>query len=365
MSDKKIVFITPSIKTGGGNRVFIELANELCIKNKVFIVYPNNSKQKHTFILHPVVDCKGIGKIVQGKISKVLNIFKTIRYINKAHYNDHIIISDPIFVLFFFLIKGKHKYRFMQADDYRIYDDGLVLGKGLLLALYKRLCLCGYKAKINFIFNSKYVYDCYVKDAKRPDTSFFLVHPAINHNIFNSHGRKKNDEKQKKVISLVARQHPWKGLVTFINVYKKLSNETKNLIQEIILISHDDLSDFDTTGMKIVTPTNDLDIASVYQQSDIFVSTSWWEGFGLPPLEAMACGCAVITSDSGGVNEYAKNNENCLMFKPKEEKDLIEKIIQLIDDNKLIEKLIGGSMITAQQFTWKTSAEKLIEILSK
>ena len=45
----EIVFITPSIKTGGGNRVFIELANQLCDMHNVSIVYPNNSPEINTF----------------------------------------------------------------------------------------------------------------------------------------------------------------------------------------------------------------------------------------------------------------------------------------------------------------------------
>ncbi len=55
--------------------------------------------------------------------------------------------------------------------------------------------------------------------------------------------------------------------------------------------------------------------------SHIFISTSWWEGFGLPSLEAMACGCALILTDAGGVNEYAIANENCLMYEPKNQKN--------------------------------------------
>lgn len=63
------------------------------------------------------------------------------------------------------------------------------------------------------------------------------------------------------------------------------------------------------------------EIAYYMNLSHIFISTSWWEGFGLPPLEAMACGCAVILSNSGGVNEYAQLDDNCLMFDPRNEKN--------------------------------------------
>ena len=357
-----LVFVTPSFKTGGGNRVFIMLANEICINHNVSIVYPNNTAEMHTFNLHTSVQCKAIGKLAYGKLQKLFNIFKTISYLNKKHRKDYIIISDPIFSLFFFLIKNKRKYRFIQADDYRIFDDGLVLGKGLLLTIYKRLCLWGYKAKINFIFNSKYVYELFVQDSKRTDILCKLVHPAIDHDVFYSQSQKREEEKS-VVISLVARKHPWKGFNTFVNVYRQLPSETKSKINDVILVSHDDLSSFDTIGMRIIIPANDSDIANIYRQSDIFISPSWWEGFGLPPLEAMSCGCAVITSNSGGVNEFAKPNENCLMFEPKNEEEFSEKMILLVNDIEIRNRLANNGRITAQQFTWKTSANKLIEIL--
>ena len=211
-----------------------------------------------------------------------------------------------------------------------------------------------------YIFNSKYVYEQYCMDAKRTDVPYKLVYPAINHTIFNNTRQNKHSGVS---ICLVARRHPLKGLVTFLNVYKKLPLEVKSKINHVRLISHDDLSQFDTTGMDIVKPICDNDIANVYQMSDIFISTSWREGFGLPPLEAMSCGCAVITSKSGGVNEYAKDNENCLMFEPKNELELTDKLIKLINDKNLRNRLSQEGIKTAERFDWDKSAMQLIKIL--
>ena len=58
------------------------------------------------------------------------------------------------------------------------------------------------------------------------------------------------------------------------------------------------------------------DIASFLSYVDVFVFPSRVEGFGLPPLEAMACGAAVVVTDSGGVREYARDEENCLLVPP-------------------------------------------------
>lgn len=359
-----IVFVTPSIKTGGGNRVFIELANRLCDKYDVYIVYPNNSIEKNTFADTRKVKYMQIGTYSSSKVNKVINLFRCISYINGKFERDvKLVISDPIFSLFIPFIKNRCRiYRFVQADDYRIYDDGGILGRGLILKLYKLLCLKSYRYKVSYIFNSQFVYSQYCLDAKRNDVPYQLVYPAINHAVFKPVERKVSSFHGCS-LCLVARKHPWKGLVTFINAYHSMPEEMKKRISRVRLVSHDDLGCFDTTGMEIVKPTCDEDIARVYQESDIFISTSWWEGFGLPPLEAMACGCAVITSKSGGVNEYAKDNENCLMFEPKNEVELTEKLIRLINEDNLRNKLSQGGVKTAQNFDWNKSALQLIEIL--
>lgn len=358
----KICFLAPSIKTGGGNRVFIELANRLCGKHDIYIVYPNNSTEKNTFFTNKDVRYIQVGTYALSRYRKIENLLHCISYVNQKISKDtSIIISDPIFSLLIPFIKNRSRiYRFIQADDYRIYDDGKIMGNGLLLKLYKWFCLRSFKYKISYIFNSVFVYNQFCLTAKRNDVPYRVVHPAINHSVFTN---VRQNLYSGCSICLVARKHPLKGLITFINVYRCLPLEIKSRISQVTLISHDDLSEFNIVGMDVVKPSCDEDIAHIYQTSDIFISTSWWEGFGLPPLEAMACGCAVITSKSGGVNEFAVDNQNCLMYEPKNEVELMDKLIRLVNDETLRNRLIREGIRTAQNFDWNKSALQLVDIL--
>lgn len=361
----QIVFVTPSIKTGGGNRVFIELANQLCHQHNVSIVYPNNSADIHTFYKDDKVQYIPIGRVAVSKWGKALNLLRCIQYLNKLSENVRIVVTDPIFCLMVPWLRYKKRiYRFIQADDYRIFDDGKILGTGLVLRGYKYFCLRAYRQSIHYIFNSKFVYDQFCRDSARTDVQFALVHPAINHDIFKPVPDSNELDKQKCSVCLIARQHPWKGLVTFINAFHSLPQPLKSQISKVTLVSHDDLTHFDTKGMEIVKPYSDEDIAKVYQGSDIFISTSWWEGFGLPPLEAMACGCAVITSRSGGINEYAVDRQNCLMYEPRNEQQLINMLTILIQNGQLRKDLVKNGLDTAQQYYWAKEAEKFVEIIS-
>lgn len=358
-----IVFVTPSLKTGGGNRVFIELANILCEKYNVSILFPYNSTEQNTFFHNEKLKYNRIGRKSSSKVGKILNIFHCIHYINLHLKHDKLIVTDPLFCLFLpFIVNKERIYRFIQADDYRIFDDGAILGKGLILSLYKILCLKSYKLRVNYIFNSQYVYDGFCRDANRYNVPFNKVYPALNHKIFNNLCRKNKDGDGVSVC-LVARKHPLKGLQTFINVWNSLSLAVKDKVSSVTLISHDDLSAYHTSGMQIVKPTSDYDIATIYKSSDIFISTSWWEGFGLPPLEAMACGCAVICSKSGGVNEFAKEDENCLMFQPKDEEELKKQFYKLLEDKENRKQLVAHGLNTVENFTWEDSANQLLSII--
>ena len=358
----QIVFITPSLKTGGGNRVFIELANRLCVEHEITILYPNNSPERHTFAVDPAVHFEMIGALRRTKVGKLINVFKTIRYANRKFSTACLIFTDPLFSIFSSWLRGEKKYRFIQADDYGIFDDGTLLGKGLVLKAYKFLTRRSYKSKKNrFIFNSRFVYETFCRDSGRRDIPLRIVHPSVDHSVFSTEGRTSVNTR----ICLVARRHPSKGLATFIDVYRNLSDRCRERIGKITLISHDDLSAFDTAGMTIFKPESDSGVANVYRDSGIFIFPSWREGFGLPPLEAMVCGCACLVSASGGVDEFARQNENCLMFEPRDARGLADGLIRLLEDEPLRTRLARRGEISTADFSWERSARQFLDILNE
>ena len=356
---EKIVFILPSIKTGGGNRVVLELVNELILKDiSVDIVYPNNSLELNTFKCSEKINFIKIGEYQISKLNKLKNLFLTFSFLSKNYSNSIFIFTDPIMSIFTPLVKNNKLYRFIQADDFRIFDDLMILKNKFFLLAYKFLTKLSYGYKINFIFNSKYSFDKFIEVSKRDDIAYNLVHPSINKRVFFNQNIRKDNEIN---ICIVARKHPWKGFIDFI---KPFNGENIHGIDNVFVISHDDLSDFDLSNVTLIKPKNDEDIAHYMNISHIFVSTSWWEGFGLPPLEAMACGCAVLLTNAGGVNEYAIPNENCLMYEPKKQEELVEKLNLLIENKQLQNNLSENALYSAENFSWKKSTNQLLDILN-
>ncbi len=100
------------------------------------------------------------------------------------------------------------------------------------------------------------------------------------------------------------------------------------------------------------------ELARLYASCDAFVSASWWESFGLPPLEAMACGAPVVLTDSRGVHQFAEPGENCLMVPPRNPQLLADSILEVLTNAELANKLRRNGPLTAAQFSWDQAVQR-------
>lgn len=104
---------------------------------------------------------------------------------------------------------------------------------------------------------------------------------------------------------------------------------------------------------------DDEDLSYIYGGADLFVFPSMYEGFGIPPLEAMACGTVVISSDATSLPEVL--GEAAIYFENKNQWSLEEKIqvgIKLTDLEKL--QYIKKSQKQQQKYSWRKEADKLL-----
>ena len=93
-----------------------------------------------------------------------------------------------------------------------------------------------------------------------------------------------------------------------------------------------------------------------YNIADLFVYPSLYEGFGLPPLEAMACGCPVITSNSSSLPEVI--GDAGLMIDPYNSNDLVDKMYQILTNKSLRTELCNKSLKRAKMFSWEKTARE-------
>jgi len=105
-------------------------------------------------------------------------------------------------------------------------------------------------------------------------------------------------------------------------------------------------------------------LRTLYNESRVYVCSSFAEGFALPPAEAMACGCAVAATDCGGIREFAVDGVNALLSAPGDADALARNIISLLDDDQLRIRLATAGHQSISEFTWETAAGKLDELIS-
>jgi glycosyltransferase involved in cell wall biosynthesis len=103
----------------------------------------------------------------------------------------------------------------------------------------------------------------------------------------------------------------------------------------------------------------------LYSRCRVWFLTSIEEGFGLPVLEAMACGCAVVATDSGGPSDIIKNGENGFLVEVGNYGAMAYRAAQIFEDDALYARLREGGLETARRYSWEAAGAILEGKLSE
>jgi len=104
---------------------------------------------------------------------------------------------------------------------------------------------------------------------------------------------------------------------------------------------------------------DDVDLPALYNLADVFALPSLYEGFGLPPLEAMACGTPVVTANNSSLPEVI--GDAGLLVDADDTEALCEALTCLLEDTALRQTLIERGLVQAAKFTWEKAARMLLE----
>ena len=104
-------------------------------------------------------------------------------------------------------------------------------------------------------------------------------------------------------------------------------------------------------------------LAALYSGCEIYLCPSWDEGLGMPPMEAMACGAALVTYDNGGCRDYALDGETALVARRRDVGDLAAKLERLAADAELRARIAtAGSAFIRDTFDWGRAVGRMEEI---
>jgi L-malate glycosyltransferase len=103
----------------------------------------------------------------------------------------------------------------------------------------------------------------------------------------------------------------------------------------------------------------------LYSSCGIYMCASWHEGSGLPGMEAIACGAALVTTDTGGSRDYAFDGETALVSPPKQPEQLANNLARILSDEALWSKLVKKGTQKIREASWDTNCSRLEEIFKK
>ena len=189
---------------------------------------------------------------------------------------------------------------------------------------------------------------------------------GVNYNIL--HVDKKENNKRKKII-MNLRNEGLKGGFILNDIIKKLTIECKNI--DIVVVNNSKKSDLcvnnnKTVNLEVITgPIPKMELCKLVRESDILVDASFSEGFGLLPLEAMCTGTIPVVSNSLGNMEYCVDGKNSIIIDQVNNSDAyVEKIIELINDDKKLETLKENAIKTAEKYQFEDTIFNYYETLN-
>ncbi|MED3662751.1 glycosyltransferase family 4 protein [Ureibacillus sp. FSL K6-8385] len=188
------------------------------------------------------------------------------------------------------------------------------------------------------------------------------VYPnAIDETVFNPEGPKVTGDRP--YLLMIGRESTaFKGLSYILDAYDMLKKEFE---LDLYWITPETPSEkMKQRATKCFISPSQETIASLYRGAALYVSGSTYESFSLPPLEAMACGCPVVTTDNEGVLEYAVHLENAMICRMRDPQDMAEKISELLSNPDLKERLIRNGLETAGRYNWIAIMKEILDYYS-
>lgn len=184
--------------------------------------------------------------------------------------------------------------------------------------------------------------------------------------IFNKYGV------DKKYILYLGGFSRRKNIARLIKAFKQVLNERQEVINLLILGEHSrsfnslwklteelDLCDY----VKFLNFVPTADLPFFYNGAEVFVYPSLYEGFGLPPLEAMQCGTPVVTSNVSSIPEIV--GDAALLINPYSVEQISDSILTLLADGDEWQKRSLMGMEKAKEYSWHKTAEKTLEVYKK
>ena len=184
-----------------------------------------------------------------------------------------------------------------------------------------------------------------------------VIPPGIDRSTF---ARVTPARKRVATVGFLHRTAPRRGIPDALRALDRVRSSMPEVVIAAGASSGDDLPAW---IVRCVTTTDDQ-LAAFYDRLTVFLLPSRAEGLGLPALEAMACGAAVVVTDNGGSRQFAREGENALVVPVGDDEAMAEAVLRLLRDDELRNRLADAGSATAEAFAWDRCVQAFEAVLS-
>lgn len=198
-----------------------------------------------------------------------------------------------------------------------------------------------------------------------------FIYPGVDFEIFKEYPQELSKSVLDKYaiptqyILFVGSIEPRKNLTNLLFAYQSLPNYIKKEFKLVLVgfsgwKNKDIMSILDKNKDRIIYTgyVSEEELALIYNRASLFVFPSFYEGFGLPPLEAMACGCPVLVSNRASLPEVC--GDAAVYCDPEKPESIAEGIYEILNNDNLRNRLKAMGITRANLFRWDKTAREIL-----
>lgn len=213
-----------------------------------------------------------------------------------------------------------------------------------------------YKLDLEHIVIAKWLQELMLDKFKKEST---IIYNGIDKSEFLYNDKRVMDN---ITICILYHKLEWKGFLDGIKAIDKVKKRYPNIrVLAFGTERGEDIPDY----VEFYEKPSRQKIKEIYSDSDIYVFPSKKEGWGLTVIEAMACKCAVVGTNTGALLEVGVDGENCLISHPEDINALNNNIIKLIEDASMRNYIAKNGYNLALEFEYENSVEKMEQFFRK